>query len=257
MKFTKMHGCGNDYVVINGVKNNVDLKKEQIAFLCTSHFGIGSEGLLIAMPSKIADFRMRMFNVDGTEAEMCGNGIRCISKFAFEEGIIATKTATVETKAGIKNIELIFNEKEIQGVKVNMGKATFLANPATEYELNCVSVGNPHAVIIVDDIENFPVHELGPKIENHTGFPNRTNVEFVKIVDRKNVILRVWERGCGETFACGTGSCATVATLYKLNLIDNECTVKLKGGDLKIEIINDEIFMTGNATTVFDGNITL
>ena len=146
MKFTKMHGCGNDYVVINGVKNNVDLKKEQIAFLCTPHFGIGSEGLLIAMPSKIADFRMRMFNVDGTEAEMCGNGIRCISKFAFEEGIITAKTATVETKAGIKNIELIFNEKEIQGVKVNMGKATFLKNPTTEYELNCVSVGNPHAV---------------------------------------------------------------------------------------------------------------
>lgn len=257
MKFTKMHGCGNDYIVIDGTKNNIELKKEEIAFLCTPHFGIGSEGLLIALPSEVADFRMRMFNIDGSEAEMCGNGIRCISKFAFEEGIIKTKAATVETRAGIKNIELIFNGMDIEGVKVNMGKATFLENPATEYRLNCVSVGNPHAIMIVEDIENFPVHELGPKIENHPGFPNRTNVEFVKIINRKNVVLRVWERGCGETFACGTGSCATAAALNRLNLIDNECTVKLKGGDLKIEIINGEIFMSGNAVKVFDANIVI
>ncbi len=258
MKFRKMHGCGNDYVVINGFKENIDdLTTDRIAFLCTPHFGVGSEGLLIALPSKVADFRMRMFNVDGTEAEMCGNGIRCISKFAFDEKIINKKTAKVETKAGIKAVELIFNENGFVGVRVNMGKAEFFENPTEEYDLNCVSVGNPHAIMIVDDVKNFPVSELGPKIENHKCFPNKTNVEFVEIVSKDEVNLRVWERGCAETFACGTGSCATVAALRKLGLVNDVCTVKLKGGNLKIEIINDEIFMTGNAISVFNGDIEL
>lgn len=259
MKFRKMHGCGNDYVVVNGFKENIDkLTAEKIAFLCAPHFGIGSEGLLIALPSKIADFRMRMFNIDGTEAEMCGNGIRCISKFAFDEKIINKKIARVETKAGIKAVELMFDDDDVfSGVKVNMGKAEFLENPAREYDLNCVSVGNPHAVMVVEDVKNFPVQELGPKIEKHSGFPNKTNVEFVEIANRNEVNLRVWERGCAETFACGTGSCATVAALKKLGLVDNNCVVNLKGGSLKIEIADDEIFMTGNAISVFDGDIEL
>lgn len=258
MKFTKMHGCGNDYVVINGFKEKTDdLTSDEIAFLCTSHFGVGSEGLLLALPSDKADFRMRMFNVDGTEAEMCGNGIRCISRFAFDEKILNKKTAKVETKAGIKTVELIFDKNEFVGVKVDMGKPEFLENPAKEYELNCVSVGNPHAVMIVNDVDNFAVRELGSKIEVYKGFPNKTNVEFVEIINRNEIKLRVWERGCGETFACGTGSCATVSALFKNGLINNKCLVRLKGGNLQIEILDGEIFMTGNAIKVFDGNIEL
>ena len=256
IKFTKMHGCGNDYVVINGVKNDISLTPNQIAFLCTTHFGIGSEGLLIAMPSKVADFRMRMFNIDGTEAEMCGNGIRCISRFAYEEGIVSRKELTVETKAGIKKTKLIFdNKNEISDVRVNMGKVEILKNPLEKYDLHCASIGNPHAVMIVKDVKHFPVTELGPKIECDKAFPNKTNVEFVEIVDKKTIDLRVWERGCGETFACGTGSSATAFVLNKLGLIDDDCIVRLKGGILKIEIINGEVLMTGNAVKVFDGNI--
>ncbi len=256
MKFTKMHGCGNDFVVVDGIKNNINFNQEQIAFLCSQHFGIGSEGLLVALPSKITDFKMQMFNIDGTEAEMCGNGIRCISRFAFENGIVNKKNMSVETKAGIKYIELVSTENDYQ-VKVNMGKAEFLENPAKEYNLQCVSVGNPHAVMIVNDVENFPVCDLGPKIENHKAFPNRTNVEFAQVIDRKNVRLRIWERGCGETLACGTGSTATFAILNKLNLIDKVCNIQLNGGLLKFEMIDNEIFMTGNAVKVFDGEINL
>lgn len=258
MKFTKMHGCGNDYIVINSFKNTIDLTPEEIIFLCKPHFGVGSEGLLIATKSDKADFRMRMFNIDGTEAEMCGNGIRCISKFAYDEKIIINKIATVETKVGIKNIELIFDNDNFIGVKVNMGKAEFSENPTNnEYNLHCVSIGNPHAVMIVDNVNEFPITELGPKIENHKGFPNKTNVEFVEIVNKNMVNLRIWERGCMETYSCGTGSCATVAVLNKLGLVDNNCLVKLKGGELKIELINNEIFMIGNAIRVFEGEIDL
>lgn len=256
MKFTKMHGCGNDFVVVDGIKNNINFNQEQIAFLCSQHFGIGSEGLLVALPSKIADFQMKMFNVDGTEAEMCGNGIRCISRFAFENGIVNKKNMSVETKAGIKYIELVSTENDYQ-VKVNMGRAEFLENPAKEYNLHCVSVGNPHAVMIVNDVKNFPVCDLGPKIENHKAFPNRTNVEFAQVIDRKNVRLRIWERGCGETLACGTGSTATFAILNKLNLIDKVCNIQLNGGLLKFEMVDNEIFMTGNAVRVFDGENNL
>lgn len=245
-----MHGCGNDYIVINGFKENFDLKQEQIAFLCTPHFGIGSEGLLVALPSKTADFRMRMFNVDGTEAEMCGNGIRCISKFARNEEIVGKDIFKVETKAGIKTIELIEDN-----VRVGMGKAELLPNPTKEYELHCVSVGNPHAIMIVKNVDTFNVGELGPKIENHEGFPNRTNVEFVEVINKDLVKMRVWERGCGETFACGTGSCAAAIALNNLGLVDNNVVIKLMGGDLKIELLNDEIFMTGNAVSVYSGDI--
>ncbi|MDR3289972.1 MAG: diaminopimelate epimerase [Rickettsiales bacterium] len=253
MKFTKMHGCGNDYVTINGFKEDFNLSQEQVAFLCTPHFGIGSEGLLLALSSKIADFRMRMFNVDGTEAEMCGNGIRCISRFAFNNKIVDKKTFSVETKSGIKYIDLI-GEND---VRVNMGRAEILPNPAPEYDLNCISVGNPHAVMIVENVDNFDVTGLGPKIENHKGFPKRTNVEFVEIIDKNNVKMRVWERGCGETFACGTGTCATIVALNNLGKVENKVAAVLKGGVLNIELDNGEIFMTGNAISVFDGEIII
>jgi diaminopimelate epimerase len=252
IKFRKMHGCGNDYITLNCFKEKIDLTSRQINFLCTPHFGIGSEGLLMALPSDRADFRMQMFNIDGSEAEMCGNGIRCVSKFARDEGIVNRDKFFVETKVGIKSVELVGND-----VKVNMGKAEFLKNPAKEYDLYCVSMGNPHAVMIVDNVESFPVHEIGAKIEVHTGFPNRTNVEFAQIINRKLTYMRVWERGCGETFACGTGSCATFATLNRLGLLDNDATIKLKGGILKTQLLDGEIFMTGNAINVYDGAVSI
>ena len=252
MFFTKMHGCGNDYISIDCFNQKINLSQEQISFLCSLHFGIGSEGLLMLLPSDKADFRMRMFNVDGTEAEMCGNGIRCITKFAHDKGVMKKNTASVETKSGIKYVELIDGN-----VRVNMGQPEFLENPTKEYDLHCVSMGNPHAVMIVDDLKNFPVSEIGPKIENHKCFPNRTNVEFAKIIDKNNIELRVWERGCSETLACGTGACGTFAVLNKLNLIDNNANIKLKGGNLKIEIIDNQIFMTGNAIVVFNGEINI
>ena len=254
MKFTKMHGCGNDFIVIDGIHNNINLTQKQITSLCSQHFGIGSEGLLIISPSKITDFKMQIFNIDGTEAEMCGNGIRCISRFAFENGILNKKTMSVETKAGIKYIELVSTKNDYL-VKVNMGKAEFFENSVKEYELHCVSVGNPHAIMIVDNVNDFPVCEVGPKIENHKCFPNKINAQFVQIIDKKNIKLRTWERGCAETLACGTGACATCAVLNKLGLIDKVCNVKVSGGNLKIELINDQIFMTGNAVKVFDGEI--
>lgn len=255
MKFTKMHGCGNDFIVINSFKEEIKLNKEKIVSLCTLHFGVGSEGLLVVLPSKVADFRMRMFNIDGSEAEMCGNGIRCLAKFAYEEKIITKTKVTIETKAGVKHVELLFDKKEVVSVKVNMGKAEFLQNPVKEFDLQCVSVGNPHAVMVVDNVDKFPVSEIGHKIENHKNFPNKTNVEFVEIVDNDVVKMRVWERSCGETLACGTGSCAVFAALNRLGVVNDKCLFKLRGGELLIELINGDIIMTGNAVNVFKGEI--
>ncbi|HSQ98139.1 MAG TPA: diaminopimelate epimerase [Rickettsiales bacterium] len=257
MKFTKMHGCGNDFIVINSFKEEVKLTRENIIFLCKPHFGIGSDGILFVLPSKVADFRMKMFNVDGTEAEMCGNGTRCIAKFAYDEKIISKTKATIETEAGIKYVELILDKKEVISVKVNMGKADFLQNPAREFDLQCVSIGNPHAVMVVDNVDKFPVCEIGYKVENHKGFPKKTNVEFAEIISKNIIKIRIWERSCGETFSCGTGSCATFAVLNKLGVIDDKCILKLRGGDLEIQLINNEIFMTGSAVNVFDGNIKI
>ena len=254
MHFTKMHGCGNDYIIINTIKTPITLSKHQIKLLCTPHFGIDSEGLLLLEESKIGDFKMRMFNIDGSESEMCGNGIRCISKYAYDEEIIKEKKAKIETLSGIKEIELIFEKNEFKSVKVNMGKIKYLNNLIIDnYNIHYVNIGNPHSILIVDDVENFDVKKIGFLIENNQIFENKTNVEFVQIIDRKNVILRVWERNCGETISCGSGSSATVGVLFKLGLVDNFCCVKLKGGILNIEIIGEDIFLIGNAVRVFDG----
>ncbi|GMO56501.1 MAG: diaminopimelate epimerase [Rickettsiales bacterium] len=254
MKFTKMHGYGNDFIVVNAFNTNIDLSVEQAAFLCDRHFGIGADGVLLLLPSSKADIRMRIFNSDGSEAEMCGNGIRCISKFAFDNGIVKNKNFSVETKTDIKNIVLLDDEY----IKVNMGKGEMLPNPTTEYDLSCVSVGNPHAIMIIEeDLQTFPVADLGPKIENHKGFPKKTNVEFVKIIDRNNIEMRVWERGCGQTLCCGTGVTATAFALHKKGLVDENVNIKMTGGVLKVELVGDEIFLIGNATKVYDGEIII
>lgn len=256
MKFTKMHGCGNDFIILNEVNGKNNLSAEQVKQLCNRKYGIGADGILIISSSNIADIKMRIINADGTEAEMCGNGIRCIAKYAYDNDIIKQEKFNIETGAGIKQVELIIKNNKCIAVKVDMGKAEFLNNPTNnEYDLNCVSVGNPHAVMIVENFDNNIVKDLGPKIENHKGFINKTNVEFAKIIDKENIDLRVWERGCGETEACGTGACATVSVLNHIGLLSNHCNVNMLGGVLTIDIINNEIFMTGEAIKVFDGEI--
>jgi diaminopimelate epimerase len=252
MFFKKMHGCGNDFIVLNALEKNINLSQEQISFLCHRQIGIGADSILIVMPSKKADFYMKIYNSDGTEAEMCGNGIRCITKFVKEESIFNKDTFLIETKAGIKKTSIFYDD-----IKVEMGKAIFLENPIKEYNLTCVDVGNPHAVMIVEKVDTFDVCTVGKIIENHSMFPNKTNVEFVEIKNRDSVKVRVWERGCGETFACGTGSCAVVSALNKLNFVNKNVNVELRGGILKIELIDNNIFMTGNAISVFDGAIEL
>ncbi|MDR2527025.1 MAG: diaminopimelate epimerase [Rickettsiales bacterium] len=253
MKFRKMHGCGNDFIIINGFKEDIkNITFEQRVFLSSLHFGIGSNGILYILPSKIADIKMQIFNSDGSEAEMCGNGIRCASKYAKDENIVNNDKLLVETKSGIKTVELSDN------IKIGMGRAIELENPMSKYNLFCVSVGNPHAIMTVDNLENFSVMEIGKEIENYEKFPNKTNVEFAQIIDKRTVKIRVWERGCGETLACGTGACAVVFALYKNRLLDNKASVELLGGTLEIEIDkNDNVLMSGNAVNVFDGEIKL
>ena len=258
MKFTKMHGCGNDFIVLNSFNNEISLSKDEVKKMCSRTYGIGADGILLISKSNVADVKMEIINSDGTKAEMCGNGIRCIAKFAYNNKIIDKEIFTIETGAGIKMVELIFNDKECTGVKVNMGSPVFLENPAKdEYDLYCVSVGNPHAGMIVNDFDDNIVKILGPKIENHKGFVNKTSVEFVKIKDKENVEMRVWERGCGETAACGTGACATVSVLNHIGLINNHCNVKMLGGDLSIDIIDNNIFMAGEAIKVFEGEVEI
>ena len=258
MKFAKMHGCGNDFIIFNEMNNQSFISAEQIKRLCNRQYGIGADGVLIISPSDVADIKMRIINADGTEAEMCGNGIRCIARFAYDNDILKREKFKIETGAGIKQIELILHKDQNIIVKVDMGKAEFLNNPIkNEYDLYCVSVGNPHAVMIVDNFDNDIVKTLGPKIENNKAFIHKTNVDFVKIIDKKNIILRMWERGCGETEACGTGACASVSVLHHIGLLSNHCNVDMLGGSLTIDIINNEIFMTGEAVKVFDGEIEI
>lgn len=270
IQFTKMHGLGNDYIYIN-VPENKDLKEiftrykvgALVRYLSNRNFGIGGDGVIFIENSLIADFKMRIFNSDGTEAEMCGNGIRCFAKYVYEKNMIKNKLIKIETLAGIKEAEIIENnKKEIEEIKINMGKAKIQNNinikiQDKNFEINRISMGNPHAVIFVPDVENVPIEEYGPIIENHKYFPFKTNVEFVQILERNLIKLRVWERGSKETFACGTGSCAAVVAGIKNKLLKNEVKVLLKGGELKIKV--DEktknIYMQGIATKVFEGEI--
>ena len=278
MKFTKMHGAGNDYVYVNCFAERVDNPAEVAIRVSNRNFGIGSDGLILIMPSDKADVRMRMFNSDGSESEMCGNGIRCVAKYAYDHGIVGKKEISAETGAGILTLQLFTNEaNKVEKVRVNMGKprltrgeipmtgeagARVVSEPLnvlhTTFQITCVSMGNPHCVIFVDDVENFQVEKYGPIIENHEIFPRRTNVEFVQIISRTEVRQRTWERGAGETLACGTGASA-VCVAGALNcLTEKRILNHLSGGDLELEWAEDGfLYMTGPAVEVFSGEIEI
>ncbi|NLK71317.1 MAG: diaminopimelate epimerase [Clostridiales bacterium] len=278
MKFTKMHGIGNDYIYINCFNETVLNPNETAIFVSDRRFGIGSDGLVLIMPSEIADFKMRIFNADGSEAMMCGNATRCIGKYVYDKGLTDKDEITLETNSGIKHLKLFIKDNKVDAVEVDMSKAIlkprdipvdsdldlFISEPVevngAEYAITCVSMGNPHAVIFMDGIDELELEKIGPYFENHSLFPDRINTEFVEIIDDKTLKMRVWERGSGETFACGTGACATVvaAVLNKHCRADEEITVHLRGGDLKITYKSDgTVMMTGPATHVFDGEIEI
>lgn len=278
IKFTKMHGLGNDYVYIdctNGQK--IDDISTLAQFVSNRHFGIGSDGLILICKSDVADFKMRMFNYDGSEAEMCGNGIRCVGKFVYDKGLTNKETINVETLAGIKKLNFNIKEGKVQTVEVDMGEPILEAKdiPVISEELpvknlkikiddkefifTCVSMGNPHAVTIVDDVKNFDIEKYGPILEVDSHFPKRANIEFIELVDKNNIKMRVWERGAGETLACGTGACASVVACNLNDYIESEANVELLGGTLNIKWNkeNNHIYMTGTATTVFEGELEL
>ena len=277
MKFTKMHGLGNDYVYVNCFEEKIDNPPVVARFVSDRHFGIGSDGLIMINPSKVADFEMEMYNADGSRGEMCGNGIRCVAKYVYDYGLTDKTQISVETLGGIKYLDLTVEDGKVTLVKVDMGKPELKAElipivsdneqvldepievDGKEYRMTGVSMGNPHTVIYVDDVKNLDLETIGPKFENHEKFPKRINTEFVRCIDRHTVEMRVWERGSGETLACGTGACAVAVASILNNLTDTQVTVKLLGGDLQIEWDKekDRVFMTGPAKVVFDGVIDI
>ncbi|MCM1270068.1 MAG: diaminopimelate epimerase [Ruminococcus flavefaciens] len=277
MKFSKMHGIGNDYIYVNCFEEKVDEPEKVSVVLSDRHKGIGSDGLVLIMPSEIADFRMRIFNADGSEAMMCGNATRCIGKYVYDMGLTDKTEVTLETNSGIKYLKLFLGDGKVDMVTVDMGKAilvprdipvdsdleSFVSQPlevgGNEYKVTCVSMGNPHAVIFTEGIDALELEKIGPLFENHKLFPNRINTEFVEVIDSHTLKMRVWERGSGETFACGTGTCATVvaAVLNGICPKDEEVLVHLRGGDLRIIWKNDgTVLMTGPAEYVFEGNVS-
>ena len=277
MKFTKMHGAGNDYIYVNAMQEQV-LNPSEIAIrISDRHFGIGSDGLVLIMTSDCADFRMRMFNSDGSESEMCGNATRCIAKFVFEKGLTDKQSVTLETKAGIKVLDMTVIDGKVSTVRVDMGEPILepanipmdfpgdyaIQVPVTvrgkEYLLNGVSMGNPHAVIFTEGIDALNLPVIGPDFEHNELFPKKTNTEFVEIIDNEHVRMRVWERGAGETLACGTGACAVLVAGVLSGHLHHKAQVDLLGGSLQIEwnAENNHVYMTGDAVTVFEGEILL
>lgn len=277
MEFVKMEGCGNDYVYVNGFNTKIDNPNKLSEIVSDRHFGIGSDGLIVINPSEVADFKMSMYNADGSEGKMCGNGIRCVAKYVYDYKMTDKEVITVETLAGIKTLKLNVENGKVKTVRVNMGspiinakdvpvisdKEKVINEPVVidgkEYGITCVSMGNPHAITFVDDTDNLKIEKIGPVFEKNEIFPDRVNTEFIQIIDRKTIKMRVWERGSGETLACGTGACASVVACVLNNLTDNKVTVKLLGGDLKIEYDTDEntVYMTGPARIAFTGNIDI
>jgi diaminopimelate epimerase len=277
MKFTKMHGAGNDYIYVNAMQEQV-LNPSEIAIrISDRHSGIGSDGLVLIMASDCADFRMRMFNSDGSESEMCGNASRCIGKYVFDNGLTDKTSVTLETKAGIKVLDLTVVDTKVSTVRVDMGEPILepvnipmdfpgdyaIQVPVTvrgkEYLLNGVSMGNPHAVIFMEGIETLNLPVIGPDFEHNELFPKRTNTEFVEVIDNEHVKMRVWERGAGETLACGTGACAVLVAGVLSGHLHRKAQVDLLGGTLQIEwnAENNHVYMTGDAVTVFEGEILL
>ena len=260
MHFTKMHGLGNDYLYVYGqVPENIE---ELSIKLSERHFGAGSDGMIYISPSEVADFKMRIFNADGSEAKMCGNGIRCVGKYVYDKGYTDKKHLKIETLSGIKTLNLQVSNGKVKTVSVGMGKAIVSENLTLDVEgekVTCtpVSMGNPHAVNFVEDIEKAPLRSVGPKLEHHSAFPEGVNVEFVQVIDNSTLRMRVWERGSGVTMACGTGACASVAAAIKLGYcsFDNEIAVVLDGGTLKITISSDySVTMTGPAEMIYEGD---
>lgn len=277
IKFTKMHGLGNDFVCIYCSASNFEIKNisSLAKFICDRHFGIGGDGLILICESDVADFKMIIFNNDGTEAEMCGNGIRCVGKFVYDKGLTFNQGISIETKAGIKVLQLHVENEKVRSVTVDMGEPVLQSEKIPviidsniegginlrandrEFIVNCVSMGNPHAVTQIDDLENFNINKYGPILENDKHFPKKTNVEFIKVLDRKHVKMRVWERGVGETLACGTGACAVAVTCILNDLTDRKLMVELLGGNLEIEWSKEDnhVYMTGPAEIIFEGVI--
>ena len=293
MKFTKMQGCGNDYVYVNGFQEKIpaEEKPELVRRLSDRHFGVGGDGVIFINPAENADFEMEMYNADGTRAEMCGNGIRCVAKFVYDKGLTEAEHITVLSAGRIKYLSMVIHRQHpwdrgiVKKVRVNMGSPIFepeqipvkteyirsagewetkdqIVNEpievnGKEYSMTCISMGNPHAVVFAEDVRNLDLERIGPAFENHPCFPKRVNTEFVEILDRQHVFMRVWERGTGETLACGTGCCATAAACVLNGLTDSKITVKLLGGELEIEWDRDQnlIYMTGPAEIVFEGEI--
>lgn len=278
MKFTKMHGIGNDYVYVNCFQEEVKHPAEVSKYVSDRHFGVGSDGLILIKPSGVADFKMDMYNADGSQGEMCGNGIRCVAKYVYDYGLTDKQNISVETLAGIKHLELTVENGKVSLVRVNMGAPELtpaqipviaqgeraidvpLEVKGTQYQMSCVSMGNPHCVIFMEeDVYSLDLEAIGPDFENHVRFPKRINTEFVNVLDNQTLRMRVWERGSGETLACGTGACATAVAAMLNGYTKKEVTVQLLGGDLNIEWEggNAPVYMTGSATTVFDGIIEL
>ena len=278
MKFTKMHGCGNDYVYVNCFEETIENPNETAKFVSDRHFGIGSDGMICINPSDKADFRMAMYNSDGTEGAMCGNGVRCIAKYVYDYGLTDKTTITIETKGGIKELDLTVEDGKVTWVNVDMEAPVLEADKipviydeekkvidkpvivdGREYRITCVSMGNPHGVVFVDSVDDLDIEKLGPMFEHHPMFPDRVNTEFIQVVDDHTIRMRVWERGAGETLACGTGACASAYASYLNQKTGNKVLVHLLGGDLQIEYDEEKhtIFMKGPATKVFDGEIDL
>ena len=284
--FTKMHGCGNDYIYVNGAEAAIDERKKEgiVRKLSDRHFGIGGDGVIfihsLSGEDAIADFEMEMYNADGSRAEMCGNGIRCVAKYVYDKGLTDKGKIRIASCGKVKYLDLAIKEGKVANVRVNMGAPILAAEDipvisgqkeaiaerieveGKDYEMTCVSMGNPHAVLFMkawEDLDSFALEKIGPYFENHMRFPKRTNTEFVKVIDRNTVQMRVWERGTGETLACGTGACATVVACVLNGLTEEEVTVKLLGGELKVQWDreNNTVYMAGPAETVFDGMIEI
>lgn len=280
MKFTKMHGCGNDYIYIDGAAWRIPQgdKPEAVRFLSDRHFGVGGDGVIFINPSDEADFEMEMYNADGTRAEMCGNGIRCVAKYVYDKGLTDKRQISIVSAGQIKYLDLeTDSDNKVSRVKVNMGppvleperipvavKGSQAVNfpicvEGLEYHMTCVSMGNPHAVVFVEGTQEMDLERIGPLFEHHELFPRRTNTEFVQIIDRRHVKMRVWERGTGETLACGTGCCATVVACVLNGLTDDQVTVSVLGGEIEVtwDRKQDLVYMSGPAVTVFEGEVDI
>lgn len=276
MEFTKMHGTGNDYVYVNCMEQELPNPGAISEYISHRRFGIGSDGLIMICKSDVADFKMRIFNADASEAKMCGNGSRCIAKYVYDKGLTDKTEITLETNSGIKYLTLFPENGKVEFVEVDMGKAIltpkdipvnsdkerFISEPVEvdgkEYKITCVSMGNPHAIVYMDDIKDLELEKIGPSFENHKLFPDRINTEFIEVIDSHTLNMRVWERGSGETFACGTGACASVvaSVLNGYCNHDEEVTVHLRGGDLKITWNSDgTVIMKGPAALICDGDV--